>query len=79
MKSSAVKEIEGIDAMKDRQRIVARISKLSDDPRPPGSEKLSSQEKYRVRQGNYRVVYAIDDEALQVTVVKVGHRSDVYR
>lgn len=79
IKPSAVKEIEAISPKKDRQRIVGRISKLADNPRPPGCEKLSGQEKYRIRQGRYRIVYAIEDQDLIIYVVKVGHRKDVYR
>jgi mRNA interferase RelE/StbE len=79
IKPSAVKEIEAISPKKDRQRIVGRISKLADNPRPPGGEKLSGQEKYRIRLGRYRIVYSIEDQDLIVYVVKVGHRKDVYR
>lgn len=63
----------------DLQRILQRISTLGQDPRPHGCEKLSGLERYRVRQGKYRIVYSIEDEALTVWVVKVGHRKDVYR
>ena len=64
---------------RDVRRILKRIEALVDDPRPAGSEKLSGQERYRVRQGNYRILYEIIDEELIVTVVKVGHRRHVYR
>ncbi|MCP4639380.1 MAG: type II toxin-antitoxin system RelE/ParE family toxin [bacterium] len=63
----------------DTRLIVERIAALADNPRPPGCEKLSSQERYRVRQGRYRIIYSIQDEELTVWVVKVGHRRDVYR
>lgn len=63
----------------DLKRIMQRIRSLSDEPRPVGCEKLSGQERYRVRQGVYRIVYEIEDEKLLVLVVKVGHRRDVYR
>ena len=79
IKPSAVKEIEAIPLKRDRQRVVERISKLAEDPSPSGSEKISGQEKYRVRQGRYRILYAIEDQDLLVQVVKVGHRKDVYR
>lgn len=78
IKPSAVKEIEAIPLKRDRQRIVDRIHKLAENPRPVGCEKLSGQEKYRVRQGRYRILYAIADQDLVVCVVKVGHRKDVY-
>lgn len=79
IKPSAVKEIEAIDRISDRRRIVRRIQGLAHEPRPPGCEKLSGQGKYRVRQGDYRIVYAIEDETLILSVVKVGHRREVYR
>jgi mRNA interferase RelE/StbE len=79
IKPLAVKEIEAIPLKRDRQRVVERISKLAEDPRPAGSEKISGQDKYRVRQGRYRILYAIEDQDLIVQVVKVGHRKDVYR
>jgi mRNA interferase RelE/StbE len=80
IKKSAAKELEDIAGKKDRQRIVARILALSDDPRPDGVEKLSgSSEKYRIRQGNYRVIFEIEDDAALITIVKIGHRKDVYR
>lgn len=64
---------------KDLQKILLRIESLAKDPRPPGHEKLTGQERYRVRQGQYRIVYSIQDKELTVWVVKVGHRKDVYR
>lgn len=64
---------------RDVKRILKRMEVLADDPRPPGCEKLSVQERYRVRQDTYRIVYEIRDKALIVTVVKVGHRRHVYR
>jgi len=79
IKPSAVKEIEAIPLKKDRQRIVGRIRKLAEDPRPLGCEKLSGQGRYRIRQGRYRILYSIEDQDLIVSVVKVGHRKDVYR
>ena len=61
------------------KRIMQRIRSLADDPRPAGCEKLSGQEKYRVRQGAYRIIYEIEDARLIVLIVKVGHRRDVYQ
>lgn len=61
-------------------QLVRRIEKLTDDPRPPGVEKIKGEENlYKVRSGNYRVVYTINDKALLVLVVKVGDRKEVYR
>ncbi len=79
IKRSAAKEIEAISRKKDRQRIVRKIRQLAEDPRPPGCQKLSGRDRYRIRQGPYRIVYSIDDDRLIIYVVKVGHRSDVYR
>lgn len=79
LKRSAAKEIERIANEKLRRRVVARIAQLGEDPRPPGCQKLSGQEIYRVRQGQYRIVYTIEDDRLVVTIVRVGHRRDVYR
>ena len=78
IKPSAVKEIESLPK-KDRVRVIKKIQGLATDPRPPGCEKLTGEEKYRVRQGRYRVVYSITDKELIVTVVKVGHRRDIYK
>jgi mRNA interferase RelE/StbE len=75
---SAAKELEDIPR-KDRAKIVAKIQTLASDPRPSGSEKLAGDDKYRLRQGNYRVLYHIDDDAIVVTVVRIAHRREVYR
>ncbi|MGD0209515.1 MAG: type II toxin-antitoxin system RelE/ParE family toxin [Desulfomonilia bacterium] len=64
---------------KDLKKILDRIKILAEDPRPSGSEKLTGQERYRVRQGLYRIVYSIQDNELTVWIVKVGHRKGVYR
>lgn len=78
IKRSAAKELAQVPP-KDRGRIVARIRSLAIDPRPVGVERLSGQERYRVRQGNYRILYEIEDQILRIMVVKIGHRRDVYR
>lgn len=75
---SASKELERVP-LKDRRRIVERISGLAHDPRPPGCERLSGEDKYRLRHGDYRILYEIVDEQLVVTVVRVGNRRDVYK
>jgi len=64
---------------RDLQRIMQRISALVQDARPHGNEKLSGIERYRVRQGRYRIIYSIQDEELTIWIVKVGHRKDVYK
>jgi len=78
IKRSAAKELAQVPP-KDRGRIVARIQALADDPRPVGAEKISGQERYRVRQGDYGILYEIEDQILRIMVVKIGHRRDVYR
>jgi mRNA interferase RelE/StbE len=80
IKPSASKELEAAGQKKERKRVAERIRSLGTEPRPLGSEKLSGQYGlYRGRVGSYRVLYAIDDAAGDVHVVKVGHRRDVYR
>jgi mRNA interferase RelE/StbE len=78
IKPSAVNEIEAIP-QRDRQRMVARIQGLSSNPRPPGCEKLSGQDKFRLRQGVYRIVYSVNDDEPSLLIVKVGRRKEVYR
>ncbi len=64
---------------KDVSRILKRINKLSENPRGSGCEKLSEQERYRVRQGDYRIIYEIHDDTVIVEIVQVGHRREIYR
>ena len=78
IKESAANELEATPK-KDRERIAAKIKRLGSTPRPLGSEKLSGAEKYRIRQGDYRILYLIDDASTTITVVKIWHRGDVYR
>lgn len=77
-KRSVWKDFEGI-SKKDLKRILGRIEHLKENPRPRECEKLTGQDKYRLRQGRYRIVYSVQDNDLTVWVVKVGHRRDVYR
>ena len=77
-KNSVIKDLRALPRS-DVAKVLERIDALRDDPRPPGSEKLSTQERYRVRQGSYRILYEIEDQQVVVTVVKVGHRREVYR
>ena len=75
---SAAKELERVPA-KDRKRIVTKIGTLAENPRPVGVEKLGGDDRYRIRQGDDRILYEIVDERLIVTVVRIGNRRDVYR
>jgi len=77
-KRSVAKDLHAIPK-KDVQRILKRIKVLADDPRPNGCEKLTDQERYRIRQGSYRVIYEVKDDVLIIIVVKIAHRSEVYR
>ncbi|MEJ7669500.1 MAG: type II toxin-antitoxin system RelE/ParE family toxin [Casimicrobiaceae bacterium] len=80
IKPSAAKEVEAIGGKRDRQRVVFQIRALAAEPHPVGCEKLAGIEgRFRLRQGDYRVVYFVDDTARTVEVVKVGHRREVYR
>ena len=80
IKPSAAKEIEAVDQKKDRQRIVASILALAEEPRPVGCEKLAGQDdRYRIRVGRFRIVYSIADPELVVLVVRVADRKDAYR
>ena len=79
IKPSAEKELLAIRTKKDRQRVVRRIQSLSEDPRPPGCQKLSGYDRYRLRQGQYRILYEIRANELVVVVIKIGHRREVYR
>ncbi|HEY7671784.1 MAG TPA: type II toxin-antitoxin system RelE/ParE family toxin [Gammaproteobacteria bacterium] len=78
VKRSVAKDLRAFPKQ-DVKRVLARIRALAEDPRPPGCEKLSGRDRYRVRQGVYRIVYEIADAQLIVLVVKIGHRRDVYR
>ncbi|MBM3298053.1 MAG: type II toxin-antitoxin system RelE/ParE family toxin [Candidatus Aminicenantes bacterium] len=78
IKRSAANELSGIPK-RNLRRIVERIRSLSDEPRPHGCQKLSAQERYRIRQGDYRIVYSIDDAAKTIEVFKIGHRSEIYK
>lgn len=78
IKKSAIKELEAIPT-KDRRRVVTKIESLAGNPRPAGAEKLTGEDKYRLRQGDYRILYEIVDSELIVTVVRIGNRQDVYR
>jgi mRNA interferase RelE/StbE len=78
IKPSAVKELEAVP-LKARRKLASKIGGLAGEPRPHGSEKLSGQDRFRIRQGAYRAIYAIDDGERTVLVVKVAHRREVYR
>jgi mRNA interferase RelE/StbE len=78
LRETVVDDLKAIPK-KDVKKIYQRIGQLALDPRPHGSEKLTDQERYRIRQGNYRIVYSIQDDELTVWIVKVSDRKDIYR
>ena len=77
-KKSAVKELKPIPK-KDLKIILSRIDDLADNPGPNGSVRLTSREQYRIRHGNYRILYSIEDDRLVIFVVKIAHRKDAYQ
>jgi mRNA interferase RelE/StbE len=77
IKASARKELRKLD-VPVLKRIVEAIENLADDPRPAGCKKLKARDGYRIRVGDYRVVYTVDDARITVVIVKVGARGDVY-
>jgi mRNA interferase RelE/StbE len=79
IKKSAADELAGGIPRRDLEKIVRRIRDLGNDPRPSGCRKLSGQDRYRLRQGDYRIVYAVDDSRRIVEVFKIGNRREVYR
>jgi mRNA interferase RelE/StbE len=77
-RKSVAKDLRALPR-RDIRRILSRIRSLADEPRPPGSSKVSGRELYRIRQGLYRIVYAIEDSRLIVELIRVAHRREVYR
>lgn len=77
-KSSISKDLRLIPEI-DRDRIIVRVEALAINPRPPGCEKLTTQSRYRIRQGDYRIIYEIHDDKLIVWIIKIAHRRDVYK
>jgi mRNA interferase RelE/StbE len=78
LRKSAIKELGGVPK-KDLQKVTRKIQTLATNPRPQGSQKLSQKEQYRIRQGNYRIVYSVQDKELTIYIVKIGHRKEIYR
>ena len=75
---SIAKDLRGLPKA-DVRRILARTERLRDDPYPPNALKLEGEDRYRVRQGNYRILYSVDDGRVIIYIIKIGHRRDVYR
>jgi mRNA interferase RelE/StbE len=63
----------------DFEAVIQSISNLAETPRPRGMEKVKNTGLWRIRHGDYRITYAIDDDSLMVTIVRVGHRREIYR
>jgi mRNA interferase RelE/StbE len=77
IKRSAGKELQRLRTG-DKRRVISRIRALAKDPRPSGAKKLSGEEKYRIRQGNYRILYEVHDNIITVVVVRIAHRREAY-
>jgi mRNA interferase RelE/StbE len=78
IRQSAAKELEALP-LKERRRIAKRIEALAANPRPPGSERMAGEKKYRLRQGDYRILYSVEDSEVSVIVVRIAHRREAYR
>lgn len=78
IKKSAEKELKALPKP-DLQKVIRPIHGLAADPRPLGCQKMSEQSRYRIRQGDYRILYTIDDTDRVIEIVKIGHRREVYR
>ena len=78
IRSSAEKEMDALPRAA-HARVSAKISNLAENPRPAGCKKMKGTDGYRIRVGDYRVIYTVDDKIVLVTVVGVGHRREVYR
>ncbi len=78
IKRGAEKELHRVPKA-DLRRIVERIERLATEARPPGCEKLFAENVYRVRQGDYRILYSVDDGEREIEVIRIGHRREVYR
>ena len=76
-RQSVLKDLAKIPK-RELQRIIKRIEKLGSDPRPQGCEKISGQDRFRIRQGSYRIIYSIQDDKLTIWVVKIGHRRELF-
>ena len=77
-KKSVEKDLNRI-GKNELKKIIERITALADNPRPPGCEKLTGLERYRIRQGHYRILYSVQDHELTIWVIKIAHRKDIYK
>lgn len=77
-KVSVEKDLRAVPG-KDLRKILQKIRSLGEQPRPPDCEKLTGQDRYRVRQGRYRIIYSIEDKVLAIFIVAIGQRKDIYR
>jgi len=78
LRPAAIRALKQIDHQ-DRDRIRGAIALLGENPRPPGAKALQGRPGLRVRVGNYRIIYTLQDDVLLVVVVTLGHRSDIYK
>lgn len=75
---SAIKQLQALPA-RDYKLVKEQILSLAENPRPAGSQKLKGRPGFRVRQGNYRIIYDVFDQILTIEVIRIGHRKDVYK
>lgn len=78
LRRNAKKSLDGLQTQ-ERHRIISALLNLEQEPRPIGVEKVRGTGLWRIREGDYRLVYHIDDGEKIITVVRIGHRRDVYR
>lgn len=78
MRPAALRALKRIDRQ-NQARIRGAIALLAADPRPPGATALKGRPGLRVRVGNFRIIYTIEDDKLLIVVVKLGHRREIYR
>ncbi|MBW6499484.1 MAG: type II toxin-antitoxin system RelE/ParE family toxin [Bacteroidales bacterium] len=74
----AIKQLEALPA-REYKSVKAKILSLAENPRPAGSQRLKGRPGYRVRQGNYRIIYDVFDQILTVEVIRIGHRKNIYK
>ena len=78
LKTSAIKQLKKLDK-KQAERILIKIYLLGDNPYPNGAEQLTGQKAFRIRVGDYRIIYEVRNKQLLIQVIRVGHRKDVYK
>ena len=78
LKPSAIKDLDSLPD-KEVKKILARATQLEEDPRPIGVQKLTQKEGYRIRSGNYRILFEIVDKSKTISIYRIKHRKDAYK